>query len=117
MRTRLHGSLVAGITKVQVEELKRHGVGTTGALATMPLPLPWKPERGVAQSFERAREQARRPARTVWAFQYRRHVAYSFVSSSSLWRSSSAGLPSCAAHWDQPLPRLWISICWSIYAL
>jgi predicted RecB family nuclease len=29
------------------------------ALATVPLSLPWKPERGAAQSFERMREQAR----------------------------------------------------------
>jgi uncharacterized protein len=28
-------------------------------LATLPLPLPWKPERGVAHSYERVREQAR----------------------------------------------------------
>ena len=54
-----HLSLVAGITTVHIGELKRHGIETTAALAAMPLPMPWKPERGVAQSYNRVREQAR----------------------------------------------------------
>ena len=54
-----HLSLVAGITKVHIDELKRHGVETTAALAAMPFPLTWKPARGVAQSYNRVREQAR----------------------------------------------------------
>jgi uncharacterized protein len=54
-----HLSLVAGATKVQIEELKRHGVDTTSGLAAMPVPLAWKPSRGVAPSYERIREQAR----------------------------------------------------------
>lgn len=54
-----HLSLVAGITKVQIDELKRHGVETTAALATMPLPMTWKPARGAARSYSRVREQAR----------------------------------------------------------
>ena len=51
-------SLVAGISKSQIAELGRHDVTTLAALATVPLPLPWKPERGAVQSFERIREQA-----------------------------------------------------------
>jgi predicted RecB family nuclease len=54
-----HLSLVAGITKVHIDELKRQGVETTVALAAMPLPMTWKPARGSAQSYLRVREQAR----------------------------------------------------------
>jgi predicted RecB family nuclease len=54
-----HLSLVAGISKSQIGELGRHAVTTTAGLAAVPLPLPWKPDRGAAQSYERIREQAR----------------------------------------------------------
>jgi predicted RecB family nuclease len=54
-----HLCLVAGISKSQIGELKRHGIATTANLATMPLPLPWKPDRGAVQSYEKIREQAR----------------------------------------------------------
>jgi predicted RecB family nuclease len=54
-----HLSLVANVTKVQIEELKRQGVPTVSALAAMPVPLSWKPSRGAAASYERVREQAR----------------------------------------------------------
>ena len=54
-----HLCLVAGISTVQMGELRDHSVSTLAALATMPLPLAWKPDRGVAASYERIREQAR----------------------------------------------------------
>ncbi|MCP3468465.1 TM0106 family RecB-like putative nuclease [Bradyrhizobium sp. CCGUVB23] len=54
-----HLSLVAGISKSQIGELTRRGVGTTAALAAMPIPLEWRPERGAAKSYEKVREQAR----------------------------------------------------------
>src|ERR1022692_953731 len=54
-----HLSLVAGITKVHIDELKRHGVATTASLAALPVPLLWKPARGAAHSYQRVREQAR----------------------------------------------------------
>ena len=54
-----HLSFVAGISKSQIAELGRHGITTLAALAAVPLPLPWKPDRGAVQSFERIREQAR----------------------------------------------------------
>lgn len=54
-----HLSLVAGISGAQMTELGCHGVATLAEFARLPLPLPWKPERGVAQSYERSREQAR----------------------------------------------------------
>lgn len=53
-----HLCLVAGISKLQIGELQRQNVKTIEALANVPLPLPWKPERG-AYSYERVREQAR----------------------------------------------------------
>ncbi len=54
-----HLSLVAGISKLQMDELKRRGVATLAALADLPLPTPWKPERGSVLSYQRIREQAR----------------------------------------------------------
>jgi uncharacterized protein len=54
-----HLSLVAGISKVQMNELKSRGIGTVKSLAEMPLPLDWKPSRGSADSYTRVREQAR----------------------------------------------------------
>lgn len=54
-----HLCLVAGIRTVQIDELRRHDVDTAAALARLSLPLPWKPARGAAQSYERTREQAR----------------------------------------------------------
>ncbi len=54
-----HLCLVANITKVQIGELRRRAIPTTTALATTPLPLTWKPDRGAVHSYERVREQAR----------------------------------------------------------
>ena len=54
-----HLSLVAGISKSQIGELGRHDVATLAGLAAVPLPLPWKPNRGAVQSYEKVREQAR----------------------------------------------------------
>tara|TARA_R110002033_G_scaffold170978_1_gene215093 strand:+ start:6230 stop:9628 length:3399 start_codon:yes stop_codon:yes gene_type:complete len=54
-----HLCLVAGISSLQIAELKEHGVATGTQLAELALPLPWKPERGSLESFARIREQAR----------------------------------------------------------
>jgi predicted RecB family nuclease len=54
-----HMSLIAGISKSQIGELERHGIASTAALAALPLPLQWRPDRGAAKSFEKIREQAR----------------------------------------------------------
>lgn len=54
-----HLSLVAGISKSQISELKRRDISTTAGLAALAVPLPWKPDRGASQSYERIREQAR----------------------------------------------------------
>jgi uncharacterized protein len=54
-----HLSFVAGITRNQIAEFASHDITTLDRLAGMALPMPWKPERGAAQSYERVREQAR----------------------------------------------------------
>ena len=54
-----HLCLVAGISKLQTNELQRQAINTVSELAAMPLPLAWKPERGSAHAYERVREQAR----------------------------------------------------------
>ncbi|MBA1146677.1 TM0106 family RecB-like putative nuclease [Ectothiorhodospiraceae bacterium WFHF3C12] len=54
-----HLCLVAGITKNQINELQANGINTRTELAAMPLPMPWKPQRGSPISYEKAREQAR----------------------------------------------------------
>jgi predicted RecB family nuclease len=54
-----HLCLVAGISKLQINELKARGVATLQGLAGITLPLDWKPARGSADSYVRIREQAR----------------------------------------------------------
>jgi uncharacterized protein len=54
-----HPSLVAGISKLQIGELAERDIATMTALSGVALPLPWKPKRGAARSYERVREQAR----------------------------------------------------------
>ena len=54
-----HLSMVAGVTNLQMDELRGRGVGTIAKLASEPVPLSWRPNRGAAASYERVREQAR----------------------------------------------------------
>lgn len=54
-----HLSLIAGLAKSHINELKKQSIETAAQLAVVPLPLPWKPERGATQTYERLREQAR----------------------------------------------------------
>jgi predicted RecB family nuclease len=54
-----HLTIVAGISKSQIAELRRHDITTVAMLSAVPLPLPWKPNRGAIDTFERIREQAR----------------------------------------------------------
>jgi uncharacterized protein len=54
-----HLCLVAGMSKLHTVELRQQGIATATELAHVPLPLPWKPERGAAPAYERLREQAR----------------------------------------------------------
>ncbi len=54
-----HLCLVAGISKLQINELRSWGVDTLTALAELPLPLERRPDRGAPETYERVREQAR----------------------------------------------------------
>ncbi|MDE0531122.1 MAG: TM0106 family RecB-like putative nuclease [Albidovulum sp.] len=54
-----HLCLVAGMSGLQIEELRRRDITTVTELAAEPLPLTWKPERGAVNTYERLREQAR----------------------------------------------------------
>ena len=54
-----HLCLVAGISKIQINELKQRGITTVKALADMALPLNWKPDRGSIDAYSRVSEQAR----------------------------------------------------------
>ena len=54
-----HLCLVAGISKLQINELRQQGVATVEELAGMPVPLTWRPGRGSAEAYVRMREQAR----------------------------------------------------------
>jgi predicted RecB family nuclease len=54
-----HLSFVAGIATTQMRALQERGIETMAALAALPLPIDFRPERGSASSFERLREQAR----------------------------------------------------------
>ena len=54
-----HLCLVAGISRMQIDELDDWGVTTLADLATVPLPLARKPARGTADTYVRVREQAR----------------------------------------------------------
>lgn len=54
-----HLSLVAGISRGQTRELQRREVPTTRGLASLKLPLSWKPDRGSVQSYVKIHHQAR----------------------------------------------------------
>jgi len=54
-----HLSLVAGISRVHRRELKEHGVETLADLARLDSPVPFTPQRGSAETYERLHEQAR----------------------------------------------------------
>lgn len=54
-----HLSFVAGISRLQRRELEAIGVKTLAELATLPLPLTFKPPRGAIDTYVRARNQAR----------------------------------------------------------
>jgi uncharacterized protein len=58
-RTDDHLSLVANITKIQINELRQHGVNTVKDLASLSVPMGWKPDRGSSQSYIKAHHQAR----------------------------------------------------------
>jgi uncharacterized protein len=54
-----HLSFVAGASRLQRKELALRNVSTLGALARLPLPIPFRPSRGAVEGYARIREQAR----------------------------------------------------------
>lgn len=54
-----HLYFVAGLANGHLTELARHQVVTMQALAQLPVPIPFQPQRGAVETFERLREQAR----------------------------------------------------------
>jgi uncharacterized protein len=54
-----HLSLVAGISRLQMRELRARGIPTLAQVGSLPLPLPFSPKRGARETYERVREQAR----------------------------------------------------------
>jgi len=54
-----HLSFVAGLATGQLMELGRQQVKTLEALSRLPIPLPFRPQRGAIETYERLREQAR----------------------------------------------------------
>ena len=54
-----HLSFVAGLSRLQGRELESHDIETLAALASQPVPLPWRPARGAKEGYVRVREQAR----------------------------------------------------------
>jgi len=50
---------VAGIGKSQMKELSMHDVGTLEKLASLNLPVPFDLSKGVKQTYNKLREQAR----------------------------------------------------------
>jgi predicted RecB family nuclease len=54
-----HLSLVAGLSNFHAAEMKKWNVETLQRLATVPLPLLYKPSRGAIETFTKLREQAR----------------------------------------------------------
>jgi uncharacterized protein len=54
-----HLCLVAGISKLQIHELRAQEIYTLAALAKLPVPLAFLPARGAPETYVRVREQAR----------------------------------------------------------
>jgi uncharacterized protein len=54
-----HLHFVAGIGKSQIKELKTHQVATLEKLACLELPVPFNPSKGVKDTYNKLREQAR----------------------------------------------------------
>jgi predicted RecB family nuclease len=54
-----HLSFIAGMGSSQIKEVEIHGVDTLEAMANLPLPLPFKPNKGSKETYIKLREQAR----------------------------------------------------------
>ena len=54
-----HLSFIAGMGTSQIKEVKLHGITTLKAMSEVPLPIPFKPNKGSKETFTKLREQAR----------------------------------------------------------
>ena len=54
-----HLSFIAGMGTSQIKEVKLHGITTLQGMAEIPLPIPFKPNKGSKETFTKLREQAR----------------------------------------------------------
>ena len=54
-----HLSFIAGMGTSQIKEVKLHGINTLQAMSEVPLPIPFKPNKGSKETFTKLREQAR----------------------------------------------------------
>ena len=54
-----HLSFIAGMGTSQIKELKLQGVATLQAMSELPLPIPFKPNKGSKETLTKLREQAR----------------------------------------------------------
>lgn len=54
-----HLTFVAGMGSSQIQELRTHGITTLEALANTALPVPFDPSKGVKDTYNKLREQAR----------------------------------------------------------
>ena len=53
-----HLSFVAGLSRIQREELETRNIATLDAIANLPTPIAFKPSRGSVDTYERLRHQA-----------------------------------------------------------
>lgn len=54
-----HLSFIAGMGNSQIKEVKQQGITTLDAMSKIPLPIPFKPNKGSKETFAKLREQAR----------------------------------------------------------
>jgi len=53
-----HLSFIAGMGNTQIKEVKKWNISTLASMASVPSPLPYKPNRGSVQTFEKLSHQA-----------------------------------------------------------
>jgi uncharacterized protein len=53
-----HLSFIAGMGNTQIKEVRKWNINTLESMATLPSPLPYKPDRGSTQTFEKLSHQA-----------------------------------------------------------
>jgi uncharacterized protein len=54
-----HLGFIAGMGARQTNEVRQHQINTLEAMASLPIPIPFTPAKGVAETYEKLREQAR----------------------------------------------------------